>query len=192
MNWKKTNRQIHFWGSAIIILPVIIVIGSGLLLQVKKEFTWVQPKTEKTEARDLTLSFDEILLTAKTVKEANISSWKDVDRLDVRPGKGVTKIRAKNSWEIQIHNKTSEVLAVNYRRSDLIEAIHDGSWFHDHAKLWLFLPAAIILLVLTLTGLYMFLTVFPSKLRNRKRKRPGLQEKRIINPIAPKSKSRSA
>ena len=42
MNWKKVNRQIHYWGSVIIIIPVIIVIGSGLLLQVKKQFPWVQ------------------------------------------------------------------------------------------------------------------------------------------------------
>ncbi len=179
MNWKKVNRQIHYWGSAIIIIPVIIVIGSGLLLQVKKEVTWVQPATVKTEARDLTLNFDEILTAAKSVKEAEISSWKDVDRLDVRPGKGVTKIRADNKWEIQIHNATAEVLAVNYRRSDLIESIHDGSWFHDAAKLWLFLPAAIILLVLSLTGLYMFLIVLPSKLRNGRRNRERLKTERI-------------
>lgn len=171
------NRQIHYWGSVVIIVPVIIVIGSGLLLQVKKQFTWVQPKTEKTQTRDLTLSFDEILLAAKSVKKADISSWKDVDRLDVRPGKGVTKIRAKNSWEIQIHNETADILAVNYRRSDVIEAIHDGSWFHDDAKLWLFLPAAIILLTLSLTGLYMFLTVFPSKLRNSRRKKQNFKQR---------------
>ncbi|OED37649.1 hypothetical protein AB833_22880 [Chromatiales bacterium (ex Bugula neritina AB1)] len=176
MNWKKTNRKIHYWGSIIIIIPVIIVIGSGLLLQVKKQVPWVQPKTEKTLARDLTLSFDKILLAAKSVEQANISSWKDVDRLDVRPGKGVTKIRAKNSWEIQIHNETADILAVNYRRSDVIEAIHDGSWFHEDAKLWLFLPAAIILLVLSLTGLYMFLISLPSKLRNRRQQR-GIKQK---------------
>jgi uncharacterized iron-regulated membrane protein len=177
MNWKKINRQIHYWGSAIIIIPVVIVIGTGLLLQVKKQITWVQPATVKTQIRDLTLNFDQLLTVAKSVKEAEISSWKDVDRLDVRPGKGVTKIRAKNRWEIQVHNKSAEILAVNYRRSDLIESIHDGSWFHDDAKLWLFLPAAIILLVLSLTGLYMFLIVFPSKLRNSRRKRAQINNK---------------
>jgi uncharacterized iron-regulated membrane protein len=171
MNWRKFNRQTHYWGAIIIVLPVLIVIGSGLLLQVKKQLPWVQPGTIKTQARDLTLSFDKILAVAQTVSQAEISSWKDVDRLDVRPGKGITKVRAKNSWEIQIHNKTAEVMGVNYRRSDLIEAIHDGSWFHDDAKLWLFLPAAIILLTLSLTGLYMFLIAFPAKWRaSRSRK----------------------
>ncbi len=175
MNWRKFNRQIHYWGAIIIILPVVIVIGSGLLLQVKKQIPWVQPATVKTQARALTLSFDQILLVAKTIPEAQISSWKDVDRLDVRPGKGITKVRAKNSWEIQIHNKTAEVMALNYRRSDLIEAIHDGSWFHDDAKLWLFLPAAIILLTLSLTGLYMFLIAFPAKWRASRRNRERLK-----------------
>ena len=169
MNWKKLNRTIHYWGSAVIIVPLIIVLGSGLLLQVKKQVPWVQPKTMKTKERQLTLSFDQILNVAKTVKEAKINSWKDVKLLDVRPGKGITKIRAKNNWEIQIHNKTAEVLAVNFRRSDIIESIHDGSWFHDSAKLWLFLPSALILLLITLTGIYMFLKMLPSKMNRRKR-----------------------
>jgi hypothetical protein len=29
-----------------------------------------------------------------------IETWSDVDRLDVRPGKGMLKVRAKNRWEI--------------------------------------------------------------------------------------------
>lgn len=170
MNWKKINTKIHYWGSAVIIIPLLIVLGSGLLLQVKKEFAWIQPKTMKTKYRDLTLTFDKILEVAKTVEEAKINSWKDVKLLDVRPGKGITKIRAKNNWEIQIHNESAEVLAVNFRRSDIIESIHDGSWFHDAAKLWVFLPSALILLLLSLTGLYLFLKLLPSKLKKRKHK----------------------
>lgn len=170
MNWKKVNTKIHYWGSAVIIIPLLIVLGSGLLLQVKKEFAWIQPKTMKTKYRDLTLTFDKILEVSKTVEEAKIKTWKDVKLLDVRPGKGITKVRAKNNWEIQIHNKSAEVLAVNFRRSDIIESIHDGSWFHDAAKLWIFLPSAVILLLLSLTGFYLFLKLLPSKMKKRKHK----------------------
>ena len=170
MNWKKVNTKIHYWGSAVIIIPLLIVLGSGLLLQVKKEFAWIQPKTMKTKYRDLTLTFDKILEVSKTVEEAKINSWKDVKLLDVRPGKGITKVRVKNNWEIQIHNESAEVLAVNFRRSDIIESIHDGSWFHDAAKLWIFLPSAVILLLLSLTGFYLFLKLLPSKMKKRKHK----------------------
>lgn len=169
MSWKKINTKVHYWGSAVIIIPFLIVLVSGLFLQVKKEFTWIQPKTMKTKYRDLTLNFDQILKAAMSVEEAQIKSWKDVKLLDVRPGKGVTKIRGKNSWEIQIHNETAEVLAVNFRRSDIIESIHDGSWFHDAAKLWIFLPAAIIMLIMSITGLYMFFKILPSKMRKKRK-----------------------
>jgi len=170
VNYKKLNTKIHYWGSAIIIIPFLIVLISGIFLQVKKEFTWIQPKTMKTQYRELTLSFDEILIAAKSVEEVGIKSWKDIKLLDVRPGKGITKVRAKNSWEIQIHNQTAEVLAVNYRRSDFFESLHDGSWFHDSAKLGIFLPSAIIMLIMSLTGLYLFLKILPSKLGKKKKK----------------------
>jgi len=178
LNWKKTNTKIHYWGSAVIIIPLLIVLGSGLLLQVKKEFAWIQPKTVKTKYRALTLSFDKILSVIKTVEEAEIKSWKDVKLLDVRPGKGITKVRANNNWEIQIHNETAKVLTVNFRRSDIIESIHDGSWFHDAAKLWIFFPAAIILLLMSLTGFYLFLKMLPSKLKKKKKKKAILEEQK--------------
>jgi hypothetical protein len=168
MKIKKINTKLHYWGSALIIIPFSIVLLSGILLQVKKEFAWIQPKTVKTKYRELTLSFDKILEAAISVERVGIKSWKDVKLLDVRPGKGITKIRTKDNWEIQIDNKTAEVLAVNFRRSDIIESIHDGSWFHDDAKLWLFLPAAIIMLMMSITGIYLFFKGLPSKLRKKR------------------------
>ena len=176
MNWRKINAGIHYWGSAIIVIPLIIVLMSGLLLQVKKEFTWIQPKTMKTKYRDLTLDFKQILAVSKTVEEAKIQSWKDVKLLDVRPGKGITKVRAKNNWEIQIDNQSAEILAVNFRRSDIIEAIHDGSWFHEYAKLGLFLPSAVILLLMMITGIYLFFKILPNKRKQRQRQRAQKEE----------------
>jgi hypothetical protein len=122
------------------------------------------------------LEFDQILTIARTVSEAGISSWDDVDRLDVRPGKGMLKLRAENSWEIQIDANSGAILQVAYRRSDLIESIHDGSFFGDHVKLWVFLPSALVLIGLWITGLVLFL--HPRLVRKRKRRsvNPRLQE----------------
>ena len=49
-----------------------------------------------------------------------------------------------------------DVLSLEYRRSDLFEQIHDGSFFADWVKTFIFLPAGIILLVLWLTGIWLF------------------------------------
>lgn len=168
---RKLSRQIHLWGSLAIVIPVVIVIGSGLLLQVKKESAWIQPPTQNTELRAPTIAFADILAVVKTVPEAQVSSWDDIDRLDVRPGKGVIKILANNKWEVQINPHSGEVLQVAYRRSDTIEAIHDGSWFFEAAKLWLFLPAAIVLLLLWITGGVMLYTTLKSKYLKRKHRK---------------------
>jgi hypothetical protein len=184
-SWKKLNRKLHYWGTAIIAIPLLIVLTSGILLQVKKQVTWVQPKTMKgVRGTPPTLTFDQILQAAKSVPEAEIKTWKDIDRLDVRPGKAVIKIRAENRWEIQIDHQSAKILQVDYRRSDIIESIHDGSFFHKHAKLWLFLPSAIVLLALWFTGLYMFILPFLNK---RKRKKTTIEASESSSVIIKKS-----
>lgn len=104
-----------------------------------------------------TIQFDHILLASQGVEAASIRSWGDIDRLDVRPKKGIIKVQAKNRWEIQLDHQTGDVLQVAYRRSDLIESLHDGKFFSDAVSLWIFLPSGIILLILWITGIYMFI-----------------------------------
>jgi len=81
----------------------------------KKELDWVQPPTMKGEGSEPALCFDRILNIAREVPKAGIREWQDIDRLDVRPGKGVVKVRAKNRWEIQIDTTNGEVLQVAVR-----------------------------------------------------------------------------
>ncbi len=167
------NRKLHRWGAILAALPVLIVVCTGILLQLKKEWEWIQPGTVAGEGTELELSFDRILAICATAKEAGIESWAQVDRLDVRPGKGMVKVRGKNRWEIQVDLQTGTVLQVAYRRSDLIEEIHDGSFFHDVVKLWVFLPSAVVLFGLWVTGVYLwFLPHLARRKRREKRHAP--------------------
>lgn len=163
---RRDNRKIHRWGAIIVALPFLIVIITGLLLQVKKEVDWVQPPTMEVEIDSLSLSFEDILLISSTVPEAEIKNWESINRLDVRPDKGIVKVRSENHWELQINLQTGEIVHSALRRSDIIEQLHDGSWFHDSAKLWIFLPAGIIVLILWVTGIYLFFVpVFAKRAR---------------------------
>ncbi|MCU0705448.1 MAG: PepSY domain-containing protein, partial [Fimbriiglobus sp.] len=123
-------------------------------------------------AKSPDITFDRLLTALQEVPEAEVQGWADVDRVDVRPKDGIAKVTCKNRYEVQVDFKTAEVLQVAYRRSDLIEAMHDGSWFHDAAKLWVFLPAAVVLLGLWVSGLILFAHPWWVKLR-RKRAKPG-------------------
>ncbi|WP_198597295.1 PepSY domain-containing protein [Gracilimonas amylolytica] len=161
-------------GRRTIALPFLLVLITGLFLQVKKEVNWIQPPSQKGVSTIPSISFDEILTASKEVPEAEISTWEDIDRLDVRPDKGIVKVRAVNRWEIQVDAETAEVLQVAYRRSELFESLHDGSWFHDSAKLWVFLPSGIVVTILWITGMYLFFVPYLAKKRNKRR----LEERR--------------
>ena len=56
------------------------------------------------------------------------------------------------------------------RRSDLIESLHDGSFFSEPAKLWVFLPASIVFAILWFTGIYLFFQPYIAKRKKRLRK----------------------
>jgi len=170
-NWKILNRKIHYWGSIICALPILIILITGLLLLFKKELDWIQPPSTKGQGTIPTIAFERILQVAKKVDEANIKNWDDVDRLDVRPSKGIIKIRAKNKYEIQIDQQTGKILQTAYRRSDLIEDIHTGNFFHKYVSLGLFFPAALILLVLWITGIYLFITMLSNKKKIKRQKK---------------------
>jgi hypothetical protein len=85
----------------------------------------------------------------------------------VRIQKGIVKVRSQNNWEVQIDTQTGEVLQTAYRRSDIIESIHDGSWFHDKVKLWIFLPTGIVLFILWITGVYMLILSYIVKWKRK-------------------------
>ncbi|MEZ6095373.1 MAG: PepSY-associated TM helix domain-containing protein [Pirellulaceae bacterium] len=173
---KKFNlltRRIHRWGGFVFALPMFLVVLSGVLLQVKKQVTWVQPPTMKGAAanQEPAIDWGEVLNVAKSVPEANVTDWEDIDRLDVRPGKGIIKVQCMNRWELQIDLSNATLLSSTYRRSDFIEGLHDGSIFGEWSKLGLFLSNGIMLLFLLVSGLYLWYLPIQSNARKRLRQR---------------------
>ncbi|MFT5572919.1 MAG: putative iron-regulated membrane protein [Cryomorphaceae bacterium] len=170
MNFKKLNRKIHYWGALACALPIAVVIVTGTLLLLKKEFEWIQPSSIKASTGEPTIEFQQIIPILNSHPDFDISEWRQIKRIDVRPSKGILKVQLEGNWEVQLNHQSGEIVKVAYRRSDLIESIHDGSFFHDSAKLGLFLPAAIILLILWITGIYLFAITEIAKYRSGKKK----------------------
>jgi uncharacterized iron-regulated membrane protein len=171
MHWRLFSRKCHRWGAILIALPFLLVIVTGILLQLKKDWSWVQPPTLRGQGTAPAIGFDEILQVVRSVPEAEARSWDDVERLDVQPGRGIVKVQLRNRWEIQVDLASGEVLQMAYRRSDLIESLHDGSWFHDRAKYWVFLPTAVVVFGLWVTGMYLFFLPHSVRWARRRRER---------------------
>ena len=177
MHFNVLNRKVHFWASFIAAVPVLVIIASGILLQMKKQLDWVQPPEQRGTSTVPVVEFQQIMAGLRSVPSLGVRGWEDVDRLDVRPGRGVAKVTLNSRWEVQIDLGTGAVMQTAYRRSDLIEQIHDGSFFAgDWTKLGLFLPAGLALLLLWLGGIWMVWVQL-----NGKRKRKLLQQRKAAS-----------
>ena len=176
----KTNRlirDVHYWASIFVALPIMVMIGAGILLMLKKEIDWIQPPTKRGAGLEISadgaidaLSLTELMARARSAKPEAFATWRDVARVDIKPGRDIVKFISENRWEVQLDLKTGDVLQVAYRRSDLIESIHDGSFFASWAKLCIFLPAGLILFGLWGTGLYLFALPQYKKYQKSKKK----------------------
>ena len=171
IKFSKLNRTIHYWGSSICAIPVLLVIVTGIMLLLKKDFDWIQPPTIKGQGTVPQVTFEKVIDVIKTIDDLQIKDWSDIDRLDVRPKKGIIKVQLNNNWEVQIDHQTGEVLHTAFRRSDIIESLHDGKFFGKAVSKYLFLPSAVILLTLWITGVYLFVTMLLTKRKNRKKRK---------------------
>lgn len=169
MRFNALNRKLHYWASAVVALPVLVILCSGILLQVKKHWSWVQPEKQRGTGTEPAIDLDGILESVRSAPELGVSSWEDVRRIDVRPGRGMAKVSLANGFEAQVDLGTGRLLQSASRRSDLIESIHDGSFLAgEWTKLGVFLPTGVLLLGLWATGMWLFWMPFAVR-RRRKR-----------------------
>jgi hypothetical protein len=163
-------RRLHYWVSIGIALPGLVLIGSGLLLQSKKHWTWLQPAEQRGSSTTPEITVDALLGSLVSTPSLGVRGWDDINRIDLRPGRGVAKVWLNSGWEVQVDLGNGSILHHAYRRSDLIESIHDGSFFGgDWTKLGLFLPTGVLLLILWGSGIYLFFV--PVLARRRKKHR---------------------
>lgn len=165
MKFHLLNRKVHYWLSPAIALPAAVIFATGLLLQVKKQVAWVQPAEQRGSGGAPAIALPQMLEAARAIPALGVREWADVARVEVRPARGIVKIVSQSGWEAQLDAADGRVLQVAPRRSDLIESLHDGSWFSGWARNFVFLPTGVVLLVMWATGVYLF--VLPYTRRRR-------------------------
>ncbi|MBC2838295.1 PepSY-associated TM helix domain-containing protein [Robiginitalea sp. SC105] len=180
-NTLRVFRKIHRYTGAFLFMVFFFIAVSGLLLGWKKH------------------TGDVLLAKTRTGSSANLAEWKpmaelrdravafyrdslnpegpfSIDRIDVRPGKGVVKFTFETGfWGLQLDGATGEVLHVERRRSDIVEKLHDGSmvdtWFgieNGGFKLFYTSLSGVALLVFTITGFWLWYG--PKRMRRQARK----------------------
>ena len=165
----RVFRKIHRVTGALLFVFFFIVAITGLLLGWKKHSAGlILADTQSGTSSDLKtwLPMDSLQLLAVQFLHQNVSpSLSDeIDRIDVRPGKGVVKFSFKNHyWGLQLDGSTGKLLQVEQRRSDFIEHIHDGSIIDNLLntsaglfKLFYTTVMGLALILFTVTGFWLW------------------------------------
>jgi len=167
----------HKWIGIALALIFTCSAVTGFLLIIKKKVDWIQPATQTDSdgrVEDF-ISLGELFDTVLSQDHTDFQSLADIDRVDYRPSKRVFKVLSKHHHsEIQVGAVTGEVLSVSQRPSDLLEDIHDGSFFGSWAHDWLLPAAAIGMLFMVISGLWLWVEPTVRKSR-RKRRRKMMQ-----------------
>lgn len=159
-------RKIHRWtGSSLFIIFLFISI-TGLLLGWKKDSKgYLLPSTQKGISQDAEdwLTINELQQRATFLVDSLDNTLDPaIDRMDLRPSKGIVKFTFENHYhEIQLDLTTGQLLNFGKRRSDLLEQIHDGSiidrkFGSGFFKLLYTTVAGLALLVFTITGFWLW------------------------------------
>jgi uncharacterized iron-regulated membrane protein len=161
----RITRRIHRWMGATLFLLFLLVSLSGLLLGWKKNAAdLIMPPTQKgsTHSTNGWIPLDSLASIAiQQMGAINNEEW-TIDRMDVRPEKGIVKIIFQQGhWETQLDGSSGKVLSVGKRHSDWIEHLHDGSlfdlWLDTHfIKLLFTSVSGIALLTFTITGFWLW------------------------------------
>lgn len=168
MSINRLTRRLHYWASFAVALPILVIFSTGILLQLKKHWSWVQPTEIRGTGTTPLVGLQDIMATLQRAPTLVVRSWDDVSRMDIRADRGLAKVTLKSGWEAQVDLGTGTLLHTAYRRSDLIESLHDGSYFAgDWTKLGLFLPAGLVLALLWVTGLWMFWVTWSARRRRQ-------------------------
>lgn len=148
----------HLWLGILTTGMVIIISITGILLNHKKPLG-LMPDVAHTP----TGSFEGALPLAELARRAEAAvapavAEAGVDRMDVRPGDGLVKVRFddRTVMEVTLDLNTGAVLEVAERNDVFLEKLHSGEIFGDG---WILLSdiAAVALIILLISGYWLWL-----------------------------------
>ncbi len=148
----------HLWLGILATGVILLVSITGILLNHKRPLGLMPDVDHKPSG-----SFESALPLAELARRAEAAVGPEVaaagiDRMDVRPGDGLVKVRFDNRTvlEVDVDLNTGRVLHVGERNDVFLEKLHSGEIFGDG---WVLLTdaCAVALTILLLSGYWLWL-----------------------------------
>lgn len=168
----RLYRVFHRWLGIPLILFFFIIGITSILLAWKKKAELLPP-TLKTKVENGTWILPSEMVKIGESEMVKLGLDPEVDRIDIRPDKGIAKVTFKTHFtEVQVDGYSGNVLSISTRHSDWIEKVHDGSivdyyWTgKEGAKLTYSTLTSLGLILMSISGFYLW--YFPKKIRKLK------------------------
>lgn len=148
----------HLWLGVIIAFLVITIAVTGIMLNHKRVFGFMPGTDVKQPAAFASsLPLPELALLAGAAVAPEVAA-SGIDRMDVRPDKGVIKVRFNDTsiTEVTLALHDGTVLVTGLRNDSFIEQLHSGDVFGSEGYLLSDLAAGALILLL-LSGFWMWL-----------------------------------
>ena len=174
MNRKRTEelaqstrryRRLHKWVALPLFLFMFIIGATGVLLGWKKHADFTPPTQKGISKKAVDwISLEQIQSIASQYAKDSLQVQPDIDRIDVRPGKGVAKILFESHYtELQIDLTSGKIVSQEKRWNDFIEHIHDGTIVDrllgndgEHSKVTYTTLTSLGLMLLSFSGFWMW------------------------------------
>lgn len=177
--WLRIFRWLHRKIAILLFVFFLLMAVTGFLLGWKKNAGLLAPTQQGTSTKLAAwMPLDSLTKIAIAYLHDSVSAdlSAELDRIDIRPQKGIAKFIFKGHYSaLQLDCTTGALLLIEKRRADFIEDLHDGSILDDvfgfgneGIKLGYTTIMGISLLMLTLTGIWLWYG--PKRIRNAKRK----------------------
>lgn len=150
-------------------IPILLIVSTGILLQIKNWVPWIQPTMLKGTTTLPFVDLNTIFQAARTLPEIKVNEWKDIRSIDIRPSSGTARVRTSSDYEVTIDLGTGKVLQAAPRRTNLLIELHQGSYFGNEIQYGVFFPVAVLFLALWGTGIFLLLRPFRSRRQQRTR-----------------------
>lgn len=156
--FSRWTFYLHLWLGILATGVVLLVSITGILLNHKRPLGLMPDVAHEPSG-----SFESALPLAELARRAEAAVGPEVaaggiDRMDVRPGNGLVKVRFDNRTvlEVDVDLNTGRILHVGERNDVFLEKLHSGEIFGDG---WVLLTdaCAVALMILLLTGYWLWL-----------------------------------
>jgi uncharacterized iron-regulated membrane protein len=173
----KFLRSAHKIAGLVGSLFLVLIAMTGFVLALKAKSESIRPSTRRgTEVS----SPAEIVHPSVAYEAAfavglpELRSPDDVDRFELHAGRNVYKVLSNDGYhEVQVDAGTGKVLAVGRRNDQMMEDIHDMSFFHPALRETLLPVVGAILFLLGVSGVVMYFVPVVRRARHRRQARAG-------------------